>query len=58
MLSQELIAALHEASADILPDMSIVDAAAADYALTDDNSPQQAALLYLACASAMAHGRP
>lgn len=54
---QEVIAALQEASADTLPDLSLVDASAADYALTEDDGPQQAALLYLACASAMAQGR-
>lgn len=54
---QELIAALQEASADTLPDLSLVDASAADYALTEDDGLQQAALLYLACASAMAQGR-
>ncbi|KAL3149200.1 hypothetical protein ABBQ32_002026 [Trebouxia sp. C0010 RCD-2024] len=54
---QELIAALQEASADDLPDMSVLGAVAADYGLTEDNSPQEAALLYLACGSAMTHGR-
>lgn len=57
LVLQELIAALQEASADVLPDMSLLDASAGDYDLTDDDDPQQAALLYLACASAMAHGR-
>ncbi|KAL3133183.1 hypothetical protein ABBQ38_007073 [Trebouxia sp. C0009 RCD-2024] len=54
---QELIAALQEASADDVPDMSVVDAIAADYGLTEDDGPQEAALLYLACGSAMAHRR-
>lgn len=57
LMLQELIAALHEASADDLPDMSLLDASAADYGLTDEDGPQEAALLYLACGSAMAHGR-
>lgn len=57
VLLQELIAALQEASADVLPDMSLMDASAADYGLTGANGPQQAALLYLTCASAMSHGR-
>lgn len=57
LVLQELIAALREVSADNLPDLSLVDASAADYALTDDDGLQQAALLYLACASAMAQGR-
>lgn len=57
LVLQELIAALQEASADDLPDMSVLGAVAADYGLTEDNSPQEAALLYLACGSAMTHGR-
>lgn len=57
LVLQELIAALQEASADDVPDMSVVDAIAADYGLTEDDGPQEAALLYLACGSAMAHRR-
>ena len=54
---QEFIAALQEASVEVLPGMSLIDASVADHGLTDADGPQQAALLYLACASAMAHGR-
>ena len=54
---QEIMAALYEASGDDLPDMSLIDASPVDYGLTDGDGPQQAALLYLVCASVMAHGR-
>ncbi len=47
------MAALQEASSEPLSDMSVVESAIAEYGLADTDTTQQAAVLYLTCASAL-----
>lgn len=51
------MAALQEASSQPLSDMSLVDSLPAEYGLTDTDTMQHAAILYLACASALLQAR-
>ncbi len=51
--AQEFMAALQEASTEPLSDMSVVETATAEYGLSDADITQQAAVLYLTCASAL-----
>lgn len=53
----ELMAALQEASNEPLSDMSVVETAIAEYGLSDTDTAQQAAILYLTCASALLQAR-
>ncbi len=51
------MSALQEASPEPLSDMTLVEAPLADYGLTDADTMQHAAVLYLTCASALAQAR-
>ncbi len=51
--AQEFMAALQEVSNEPLADMSVVETAIAEYGLSDTDIIQQAAILYLTCASAL-----
>lgn len=55
--AQEFMAALQEASNEPLSDMSVVETAIAEYGLSDTDTAQQAAILYLTCASALLQAR-
>ena len=55
--AQEFMAALREASNEPLSDMSVVETAIAEYGLSDTHTAQQAAILYLTCASALLQAR-